>query len=44
LGKRIDALIDTGVSGIEPTTVIDLTASEPRVVRLGLGQADLGSR
>lgn len=37
LGKRIDAVIDAGGQGYEPTTVIDLTAGEPAVIRAGCG-------
>ncbi len=37
LGKRVDLLIDGGWGGYEPSTVIDLTDSLPRVVRRGVG-------
>jgi len=34
---QIDLVIDAGACGLEPTTVIDLTSDEPRVVRRGRG-------
>lgn len=37
LSGQLDILIDTGESGHEPTTVIDLTANVPQVVRVGRG-------
>lgn len=37
LAGQIDLIIDGGFCGIEATTVIDLTAPEPRLVRAGLG-------
>ncbi len=37
LDKRVDLLIDGGWGGYEPSTVIDLTGSLPRVVRRGVG-------
>ena len=40
LSKRIDAVIDAGGQGFEPTTVIDLTGAEPVVTRLGCGPID----
>ncbi len=39
LGKDIDAIIDSGNCGIDPTTVIDLTGEFPVVVRQGKGDA-----
>lgn len=38
LNKRVDIVIDGGYGGIEPTTVVDLTAAEPVVVRQGRGE------
>jgi tRNA A37 threonylcarbamoyladenosine synthetase subunit TsaC/SUA5/YrdC len=29
--------VDSGACGLEPTTVLDLTAAEPRVLRAGKG-------
>ena len=36
-GKRIEAVIDAGNCPWEPTTVIDLSGSEPQVMRRGRG-------
>jgi tRNA threonylcarbamoyl adenosine modification protein (Sua5/YciO/YrdC/YwlC family) len=35
--KRIECVVDAGSLGTVPTTVIDLTGSQPQVQRLGLG-------
>jgi len=40
LGRQVDAVIDGGNCGIEPTTVIDLVGDEPVVIRQGLGATD----
>ena len=37
LEKQIDLVIDGGSCGVEPSTVIDLTAEAPRVLREGKG-------
>jgi tRNA threonylcarbamoyl adenosine modification protein (Sua5/YciO/YrdC/YwlC family) len=37
LGHQVDALLDGGACGIEPTTVVDLAAWPPVVVRQGRG-------
>ena len=37
LGKRVDAIVDAGPCGTTPSTVIDLAAEPPVVVRRGLG-------
>lgn len=37
LERRVDLIIDGGYSGLEPTTVIDLTEEVPRLVRQGMG-------
>ncbi len=37
LGKRLDAVIDAGGQGFQPTTVIDVTGSTPIVERIGCG-------
>jgi tRNA threonylcarbamoyl adenosine modification protein (Sua5/YciO/YrdC/YwlC family) len=37
LGGQLDAIIDGGRCGIEPTTVVDLTGAVPVVERQGLG-------
>jgi tRNA threonylcarbamoyl adenosine modification protein (Sua5/YciO/YrdC/YwlC family) len=37
---QVDAFVDAGWSGIEPSTVVDLTGSEPVVLREGAGPVD----
>lgn len=37
LGGLLDAVLDSGDCGLEPTTVIDLSEDEPVVVRVGAG-------
>jgi tRNA A37 threonylcarbamoyladenosine synthetase subunit TsaC/SUA5/YrdC len=37
LEKRVDAVIDAGPCAAEPTTVVDLVADEPMLVRRGRG-------
>lgn len=37
LGKLVDLIIEAGYCGLEPTTVVDLSAGEPELVRRGLG-------
>jgi tRNA threonylcarbamoyl adenosine modification protein (Sua5/YciO/YrdC/YwlC family) len=37
-GKLVDIVIDGGIGGIVPSTVIDYTGEEPVVVRMGLGE------
>lgn len=37
LDKRVDAIIDGGYCGLEPTTVVDLTGDVPVLVRRGVG-------
>lgn len=39
LDKRVDAIVDGGHCGLEPTTVIDYTGDLPVVVRRGMGDA-----
>ena len=39
LEKLIDLVIDGGAGTLEPTTVIDLTGSEPTLIRQGRGDA-----
>jgi len=41
LGRDIEAILDGGDCGIEPTTVVDLSVSPPVIVRAGKG--DLGA-
>jgi len=40
LEHELDLVIDSGPCGIEPTTVVDLTADEPQIVRKGRGALD----
>lgn len=37
IGHAIDFVLDAGPCGIEPTTVVDLTAAQPLLVRAGKG-------
>lgn len=39
LGSQIDLVIDGGACSFEPTTVVDLTESEPVLIRQGRGSA-----
>jgi tRNA threonylcarbamoyl adenosine modification protein (Sua5/YciO/YrdC/YwlC family) len=38
LEHQLDAVLDAGNCGIEPTTVVDLASTPPRIVRQGRGQ------
>ncbi len=38
LEHQLDAVLDSGNCGLEPTTVVDLAATPPRIVRQGRGQ------
>lgn len=40
LGKRLDAVIDAGDRGFDPTTVIDMTGPSPIVERVGCGPVE----
>jgi len=40
IGKCLDAVIDGGSCGFEPTTVIDLTEEIPKIIRQGKGSVD----
>ena len=35
LGNQVDAVLDSGDCGLEPTTVIDLSEDEPVIIRVG---------
>jgi tRNA threonylcarbamoyl adenosine modification protein (Sua5/YciO/YrdC/YwlC family) len=37
-GDEVDLVIDGGVSGTEPSTVVDCTGDEPEVIRQGKGE------
>ena len=39
-GSRVDLVIDGGATGMEPTTVVDLSAAVPVVVRAGKGSVE----
>ena len=39
LGGAVDAVIDAGPGGLEPSTVVDLSADAPQVIRHGAGDA-----
>lgn len=41
LGHALDAVIDSGDCGVEPTTVIDFSAEEPEVIRRGAGDTSI---
>ena len=41
IGNEVDLVIDGGVCGLEPTTVVDLTGDEPAVVRAGKGDVSI---
>jgi tRNA threonylcarbamoyl adenosine modification protein (Sua5/YciO/YrdC/YwlC family) len=38
LGHQLDAVLDSGECGTEPTTVVDLSGDEPVLVRQGAGE------
>jgi tRNA threonylcarbamoyl adenosine modification protein (Sua5/YciO/YrdC/YwlC family) len=40
LEHMVDLIVDGGACGIEPTTVVDLTDTVPRLVRRGLGSTE----
>ena len=37
IGHEIEAIVDAGPVGLEPTSVIDLTDGHPQVLRVGRG-------
>ena len=37
LDHVVDAVVDSGEGGVEPTTVVDLSEGEPEVLRVGAG-------
>ncbi len=41
LGDALDAVIDSGDCGLEPTTVIDFSGDEPEIIRYGAGDPSL---
>lgn len=38
LGGRVDMIVESGTGGLRPTTVVDLTAGDLRLVRQGVGE------
>ncbi len=40
-GNQLDLVINGGLCGIEPTTVVDLTEGFPQIIRRGAGQPEL---
>jgi tRNA threonylcarbamoyl adenosine modification protein (Sua5/YciO/YrdC/YwlC family) len=36
--KRVDIIIDGGIGGMTPSTIVDLTGDEPELIRQGLGE------
>jgi len=41
IGSQIEAIIDAGPTGIEPTSVIDLTGGSAEILRVGRGDVSL---
>jgi len=37
LGNQVDAVLDSGDCGLEPTTIVDLSEDEPVILRVGAG-------
>jgi len=37
-GKQVDLVIDAGIGGMIPSTIVDFTQPEPEVLRLGAGE------
>ena len=40
LDHLVDLIIDGGMGGLEPSTVVSLTDSEPEVLRVGAGDPE----
>lgn len=40
--KRVDIIIDGGIGGMTPSTIVDLTGEEPELIRQGLGEFENG--
>jgi tRNA threonylcarbamoyl adenosine modification protein (Sua5/YciO/YrdC/YwlC family) len=41
LGNVLDAVIDSGDCGLEPTTVVDFSSDEPEILRYGAGDPSI---
>jgi tRNA threonylcarbamoyl adenosine modification protein (Sua5/YciO/YrdC/YwlC family) len=39
--KKVDLVVDGGIGGMEPSTVVDYTNGEPVIIRQGLGVFEL---
>lgn len=39
IGNLVDAILDSGDCGLEPTTIVDFSGEDPRIVRYGAGDA-----
>lgn len=39
--KKVDAVIDGGISSLEPTTIVDCTSGEIQIIREGAGDVNL---
>lgn len=44
MGNTVDAVIDGGNCGLEPTTVIDLAGDQPEIIRAGKGSIEAVGR
>ncbi|MDA3920010.1 MAG: L-threonylcarbamoyladenylate synthase [Salinisphaera sp.] len=40
MDRQVDLIVDAGATGVEPTTVVDLTGPMPRILRPGKGSAE----
>ncbi len=40
LDRQVDLVLDAGPGGTEPTTVVDLSGPEPKLLRVGLGATE----
>lgn len=40
-GKTVDLVIDGGIGGMVPSTIIDVTSGSPEVVRMGAGEWEI---
>ena len=38
--RQLDYIVDAGATGVEPTTVVDLTDAVPKILRAGKGSAE----
>jgi tRNA A37 threonylcarbamoyladenosine synthetase subunit TsaC/SUA5/YrdC len=41
IGSQIDAVVDGGSCGLEPTTVVDMTTDEIQILREGAGDSSI---